>query len=105
LTAEQIEHSRGREAFSYALTDKQLADIRASRGPMRGSLPYRYLVRSPGSASMAWTAFYTKRDLLKFTRSYGLKIVGSTTPGSRFVIKIPGEPKMHKLVCRPTKRR
>lgn len=96
LDGEQILRDRGKEAFSYALTEEQYQDRVSGRDP---NMPYRFLVRSAESAALSWTAFRTKQGLHAFVRAYGLRLAGSTEPGSTFRVQIPDRPRMQPLRC------
>jgi hypothetical protein len=83
LHGEQIARSFGATAMGYTLTDEQLKD-------KRHGLPYRYLIYSPKSCAMNWTAFYTLAELRDFAAAYDLAIEpAEPTPGERFDVRLP----------------
>ncbi|MEU7477066.1 hypothetical protein AB0A63_13850 [Lentzea sp. NPDC042327] len=71
---------------AYMLTDQQVNDRSLGRSP---GLPYRFLVFSPASAAMSWTAFYDEAALRAFTDAYALTIEGDLVPGRPFYIRLP----------------
>lgn len=85
-TAEKLAKHAGGTAYSYCLTDDQVEDCRAGRSP---HLPYRYLVRSPESSALAWTAFYTRDALDAFCAAYAITIEGDPSPGQSFYLRFP----------------
>jgi len=86
--AAEISRHFGGEAMGYMLTDEQHAE--RERGSHRG-LPYRFLVYSPQSCALSWTAFYTREDLAAFVAAYGCTLDREPSPGERFTIKFPAD--------------
>lgn len=86
LHGEQILLSPGARAHVYMLTDQQVQDRCLGRDP---GLPYRFLVSSPESAALSWTAFYDEAALRAFTDAYTLTIEGDLNPGKSFSIRLP----------------
>lgn len=84
--AAEISRHFGGEAHAYMLTDAQIADCNEGRS---SSLPYRYLVRSPQSSALAWTAFYTREDMGAFLEAYGCTLDREPTPGDSFRVQFP----------------
>lgn len=82
LDQEKILANAGKTCHAYVMTDEQIAD-------RRYACPYRVLVRSPGSSSLAWTAFYTVAAFQDWRAAYCLGVVGELTPGSSFTVVIP----------------
>lgn len=78
-------HPDGR-ASGYMLTDEQHRE-RVTTG--RGGLPYRFLVRSPESTALAWTAFFDREDLQAFVDAYGLALSCEPSPGESFEVVLP----------------
>jgi hypothetical protein len=89
LNAEELARYPGARAMGWTLTDEQVEERRL--GIDRSGLPYRFLVWSPSSCSLAWTAFYEKAELRAFCDAYGIAIEGELTPGSRFHLRLPDD--------------
>lgn len=89
LDAERLARYPGVRAMGYTLTDEQVEDRRL--GIDSSGFPYRFVVRSPSSCALAWTAFYEKADLRAFCDAYGIAIEGELTPGSRFHLRFPDD--------------
>jgi hypothetical protein len=89
LNAEKLARYPGARAMGFTLTDEQVEDRRS--GVDTSGLPYRFVVRSPLTCSLAWTAFYEKAELRAFCDAYGIAIEGELTPGSRFYLRLPDD--------------
>lgn len=88
LTGEEILQHLGGEAFAYMMTDEQVREAREGRKPGLG-LPYRYIIKSPRSSALAWTAFFTREDMGKWLRAYDLSLSKEPRPGETFYVKLP----------------
>jgi len=84
--AVEIAKHFGKDCHAYMLTDEQLHE-RETTG--RGGMPYRYLVRSPQSSALAWTAFYMREDMGAFLEAYGCTLDREPTPGESFRVCFP----------------
>lgn len=89
LNAEKLARYPGVRAMGFTLTDEQVEARRT--GIDSPGLPYRFLIRSPASCALAWTAFYELADLRAFCDAYGIAIEGELTPGSRFYLRLPDD--------------
>lgn len=87
LPGETIDSHRGQSSYAYS-----------SEKPI--GVGYKIIVKQPGAASLAWTAFRDVDEFKKFCKAYGLKVKGSLAPGSSFELKIPSKPRMQKLRCK-----
>lgn len=85
-TAKEIGQHLGGKAMGYALTEEQHRE-REEMG--RGGLPYRFLVYSPSSCALSWTAFYTREAMQSFLTAYGCTLDVEPVPGGRFYILFP----------------
>jgi hypothetical protein len=88
LTGEEILQHLGGEAFAYMMTDEQVREAREGRKPGLG-LPYRYIIKSPETSALAWTAFFTREEMGKWLRAYDLSLTKEPKPGERFGVKLP----------------
>ena len=89
LNAEELARYPGVRAMGWTLTDEQVEDRRS--GIDCSGLPYRFIVHSPSSCALAWTAFYKLVELRVFCDAYGIAIEGELTPGSRFYLRLPDD--------------
>lgn len=96
LHGEEILLAPGARVHAYMLTDEQVEDRRFGRRP---GMPYRFLVYSPQSAALNWTAFRDEPGLRAFIDAYAMTIEGDLTPGKPFHIRLP-ESDSHWLAVR-----
>lgn len=96
LTAEDLvrRHWAGKEAHAYMLTDEQLEERIEGKSPF---LPYRFIISSPDSAALAWTAFFTREAMQRWLDAYGFTLDREPEPGESFRVIIPAAPKLAEL--------
>jgi hypothetical protein len=86
LDAERVKRNAGGEARAYRMTPEQVEDRRTGR--VRGGLPYEFLIFTPESSALSWTAFYTVGALRTWMDAYG--ITGEIPePGRQFSLRLP----------------
>ena len=86
LNAEKIARYAGARAMGWRRDAEQMAQEHT-----KGFLAvYEYLVYSPESTALSWTAFYTLDGLRAFCDAYGLVLEPATpTPGDPFWVTLP----------------
>lgn len=89
LDGEQISRHLGGEAHAVRVTAEHLQDCRDGK-PGTG-IPYEYLIRSPQSSALAWTAFRNRADLALFLDAYALTIDREPAPGESFRVHLPAD--------------
>jgi hypothetical protein len=86
LNAEQIKRHPGARAMGWRRSPEQIADER-NKG---FRAVYEYLVHSPESVAMSWTAFYTLEGLQTFAEAYNLTLDPAIpVAGDRFQVLLP----------------
>lgn len=87
LNAELIRSCVGARAHCWRASAEYLRDC--IDGKPGTGLPYEYLVRSPRSSALAWTAFYTWADLVSFCVAYGIEVPAQPCAGDTFTLTLP----------------
>jgi len=95
---EEILKKRGQIASAFATTEEEAK---------RMNSPYLFTVRSPGQASLPWTAFRTAKEFQEWLKAYGLTLrehmgrhVQTRMPGApqyRVLKRVPDDNKFHDL--------
>jgi hypothetical protein len=82
LMGEEIARNPGKTCMGYMLSEEQQIEGRHS--------PYLYLVFSPSSCAMNWTAFETDEKLRAWANAYGITLSPEMhRPGERFDVILP----------------
>lgn len=84
----------GKSAYAFMLTNDEWQKRRDGQSP---HLPYRYIIRSPDSSALAWTAFFTREAMQCWLDAYGFKLDREPAPGDTFMVLLPVEPAFQPL--------
>lgn len=88
LARELIRDNLGATSYCYRLSAEQETEEVERYGYVR----YRFLVRSPRSAALAWTAFETWEQLATWAAAYAIEVPGTEPePGERFTVTLPAD--------------
>lgn len=86
LARELIRENLGATSYCYRLDIEQEADECDRYGYVR----YRFLVRSPRSAALAWTAFEAWAEMVTWATAYAIEVPDTEPePGERFTVTMP----------------
>lgn len=91
---EKIVRHPGGKAWGYRLTAEQMTEDRFQR--------YEFLIHSPESLAMSWTAFTNREELGKFLDAYGLQLNHEPEPGDRFWVEFPFDATVWQPLNDPT---
>lgn len=89
LTGEEIRQNLGAVVHCYRLSAEQEAEERERYGYVRHS----FLVHSPRSSALSWTAFAGWGEMVTWANAYAIELPGEEPqPGESFTVTLPADP-------------